>query len=247
MAKIFRKDNSLKKKYDAFYALTAMGGVLFAVGFFAIVSILVFAGYTVLRLISGFICLLSGIISVSFFGKTAHSLYIGLKGEAATSHIVEKLPEGYYGIQNAIITFEGKKSEIDMIVVGPTGVFIIESKSRKGRIVGNYDAKYWTQHKIGRGGTPYSSDFHSPVKQVGTHIYRLAHFLRATGTHVNIEGAVFMSESDSKFLLSGTPGRIPVFRNSPDDIHRLYSFITSRSTKLSPQNINHICETILNE
>ena len=198
-------------------------------------------------MIAGLIADISGIILISAFGSKASSLKYGIKGERDTAALIERLPDGYYGIQNATVSFEGKQSEIDMIVVGPSGVFIVESKSRNGQITGDYDARYWTQHKVGRGGTPYSSDFYSPVKQVGTHVYRLAHLLRSRGMGVNIEGAVYMSSDNSEVFLSGTPGRIPVFTNTPDGIDRLYKFILSGKANLSRQSIGAICNILLKE
>jgi hypothetical protein len=198
-------------------------------------------------MIAGLIADFTGVILISAFGSKASSLKYGIKGERDTAALISRLPDGYYGIQNATVSFEGKQSEIDMIVVGPSGVFIVESKSRNGQIMGDYDAKYWTQHKVGRGGTPYSSDFYSPVKQVGTHVYRLAHFLRSRGIGINIEGAVYMSSENSSLSLRGTEGRIPVFTNTPDGIDRLYKFILSGKDNLSKQSIAVICNTLIKE
>lgn len=247
MAKIFIKDDSLKRKYKGYLKAVLAGGAVFLAGVLTM-FISVATGMIYLPvMIAGLIADISGIILISAFGSKASSLKYGIKGERDTAALIERLPDGYYGIQNATVSFEGKQSEIDMIVVGPSGVFIVESKSRNGQITGDYDARYWTQHKVGRGGTPYSSDFYSPVKQVGTHVYRLAHFLRSRGMGINIEGAVYMSSDNSEVFLSGTPGRIPVFTNTPDGIDRLYKFILSGKANLSRQSIGAICNILLKE
>ena len=247
MAKIFIKDDSLKRKYKGYLKAVLAGGAVFLAGVLTM-FISVATGMIYLPvMIAGLIADISGIILISAFGSKASSLKYGIKGERDTAALIERLPDGYYGIQNATVCFEGKQSEIDMIVVGPSGVFIVESKSRNGQITGDYDARYWTQHKVGRGGTPYSSDFYSPVKQVGTHVYRLAHFLRSRGMGINIEGAVYMSSDNSEVFLSGTPGRIPVFTNTPDGIDRLYKFILSGKANLSRQSIGAICNILLKE
>ena len=247
MAKIFIKDDSLKRKYKGYLKAVLAGGAVFLAGVLTM-FISVATGMIYLPvMIAGLIADISGIILISAFGSKASSLKYGIKGERDTAALIERLPDGYYGIQNATVSFEGKQSEIDMIVVGPSGVFIVESKSRNGQITGDYDARYWTQHKVGRGGTPYSSDFYSPVKQVGIHVYRLAHLLRSRGMGVNIEGAVYMSSDNSEVFLSGTPGRIPVFTNTPDGIDRLYKFILSGKANLSRQSIGAICNILLKE
>ncbi len=245
MAKIFKKDDSLKTKYVGYCRMILIGGCLFGAGFLSVI-INIAAHLTFVPLTGfGVICCFTGVIIISLFGGKASSLKSGIKGESRTAELIERLPEGYYGIQNATVSFEGKSNEIDMIVVGPSGVFIVESKSRNGHITGDFDSKYWTQHKVGRGGTPYSSDFYSPVKQVGTHIYRLAHFLRSNGAQVNVEGAVYMSGEDYTISLSGTPGRIPVFTNTAEGRETLYCYILSGKTRLQPQNVNYICNLLL--
>ncbi len=245
MAKIIIKDDSLKKRYKGYLRAILIGGWISSAGLLLIFLSAALSMIYLPVMAAGLITAVVGIILISAFGSKASSLKYGIKGERDTAALIKRLPDGYYGIQNALVCFDGKQSEIDMVVVGPSGVFIVESKSRNGRIVGDYDAKYWTQHKIGRGGTPYSSDFYSPVKQVGTHVYRLANFLRENGAKIQVEGAVYMSSKESALSLSGTPGRIPVFTNTPDGINRLYRFITSGNTKLSPKNVNQICNLLL--
>ena len=247
MAKIIIKDDSLKRKYKGYLKAVLIGGAVFAAGTLTMFLSVALSMIYLPVMIAGLIADFTGVILISAFGSKASSLKYGIKGERDTAALISRLPDGYYGIQNATVSFEGKQSEIDMIVVGPSGVFIVESKSRNGQITGDYDAKYWTQHKVGRGGTPYSSDFYSPVKQVGTHVYRLAHFLRSRGIGINIEGAVYMSSENSSLSLRGTEGRIPVFTNTPDGIDRLYKFILSGKDNLSKQSIAVICNTLIKE
>ena len=52
----------------------------------------------------------------------------GKQGEESTAYLLNSLPDGYKLIRNAVISYEGKESEIDNIVVGATGVFVIETK-----------------------------------------------------------------------------------------------------------------------
>ena len=247
MAKIYKKDESLKNKYRFYLRMIIIGGAALAAGFLSLLISFYFEKlYTPVVILSALSCLF-GFIVISLLSGKASSLRTGIEGESDTAKLIRHLPDGYVGIQNATVSFDGKQSEIDMIVVGPTGVFIIESKRRNGKVVGDYDAKYWTQHKVGRGHTPYSSDFYSPVKQVGTHIYRLAHFLRSRGVGVNIEGAVYMSGQDYSLQLNGTVGRIPVFTNTPQGHKKLYAFILNKNSLLSQQTISKICEILLSK
>ncbi len=245
MAKIFKKDDSLKRKYSFYCKLIITGGGLFGAGFLSIIVNLALSKVIPPLFVIGFICCVAGVVIISLFSGKKSALKVGINGERAMARLIERFPEGYYGIQNVVVSFDGKQSELDMVVVGPTGVFIVETKSRNGRISGNYDSKYWTQHKVGRGGTPYSSDFYSPIKQVGTHVYRLANFLRTQKVQITVEGIVYFRDATEGFYLSGTPGRIPVFRNTTEGMHNLYRFITSGNVKLSPQKVNYICNILL--
>lgn len=56
----------------------------------------------------------------------------GLDGELSVQHLLTTLPDSYCIFANVVLP--GKKSNIDFVVIGPSGVFSIEVKSHKGRI-----------------------------------------------------------------------------------------------------------------
>lgn len=273
MAKIIKKSSELEADYSfhrkkgksfLLFALPGVGGIIlsvlfifFAVGIAAVLSSIfkVFGvsviatgavgiiGF-VLFAISALYSFIMFAISIYHFNR-AHIYGMGLAGESATADIIARLPAGFYGIQNVVVSFEGKKSELDMVVVGPTGVFVVETKNRNGEIRGNYEDRNWTQYKVGRGGTPYSNDFYSPVKQVGTHIYRLAHFLRGKGAKVHIDGAVYLSNPEADVYIGGTPGNIPVFSYSTGGETALLRYITSGNAQLDAETIGKVCKLLI--
>lgn len=73
------------------------------------------------------------------------------------------------------VVFEnnGKKSQIDHIVVSDYGIFVIETKNYKGAIYGAGNKTYWTQY-LGKK----NFKFYNPVKQNQGHIYALEHILK---------------------------------------------------------------------
>ena len=169
----------------------------------------------------------------------------GEAGESATAYLISQLPQGYYGFQNLYVTYEGEQSEIDMVVVGKTGVFIIETKHLNGYVVGNYDSHDWILHKKGRQGGEYSKEFYSPVKQVGTHVYRLAKFLRSHGVSVHVDGMVFFTHPNTRISVAGEQGRIPVYAGQPG-ANSLVRNIMSGTANLTTQQIHSIC-SLLNQ
>lgn len=171
------------------------------------------------------------------------ALGAGIAGEYATAGLIRQLPEGYFGIQNPVVTYQGKTSELDMVVVGPGGVFIIETKNHNGRIVGRFDQQNWVQHKTGRAGGSYQKELYNPVKQVGTHVYRLAHFLRERGIRVHVTGMVFFTNPAASVEVYGTPGDIPVFAGQTG-ANLLCRQIVGGGQGLSADSVMQICQLL---
>lgn len=190
-----------------------------------------------------FIILTVIISSVLSKKRTERNITIaGKQGEERTAYLLHSLPEKYKLIRNAVISYEGRKSEIDNIVVGNTGVFIIETKNLRGHIVGDSQERDWTQHKVGRGGTPYCKDFYNPVKQVATHIYRLKGIFRQNKVRVFINGAVYFSNPEAYVSIVNTREDIPVFNYYNQD--GLLNYILNRDKILTDEQIGHIIEII---
>ncbi|MCI8637817.1 MAG: NERD domain-containing protein [Coprococcus sp.] len=170
-------------------------------------------------------------------------LVSGIRGERSAAKVLAALPDSYTVFQNVMVTYDNKKSEIDNIVVGKSGVFIIEIKNHNSHIVGDLQDRYWTQHKVGRGGTPYTSRMYNPVKQVGTHIYCLANYLRQNGVNTYIEGMVYFVNKTCLLSLTGN-NDISVYSSSNRDEARLCRRILSGNHKLDLRSVKHICRLI---
>ena len=87
--------------------------------------------------------------------------------------MLKKLPNNYYIFNDIIIENRDGKSQIDHVVIGTNGIFVIETKNHNGKIVGDENERNWIQNKTGRNGGTYSSELFNPTKQVKTHVYRL--------------------------------------------------------------------------
>lgn len=57
----------------------------------------------------------------------------GLKGETTVEQALSKLPNDYYIIHDVVLNFK-RRVQIDHVVVGPTGIFAIETKSMGGNL-----------------------------------------------------------------------------------------------------------------
>lgn len=237
MAKIYKKSNALINRYKAIKSTIKMSWFIALSISLLFFAVLYFGKINALLPLIPLPPIIAFIITA--LGKRKlNILAAGIIGEQKSAKLIAALPDGYCGFQNLNVTFDGKQSEIDLTVVGPTGIFIIEVKNLNGTIVGNYEGTKWTQHKVGRGGTPYSKHFYSPVKQVGTHIYRLANFLRQNGIRYYVNGCVYFSNDENELHLSGAPEKIPVF----DDCDKLCRYILSGDRVLNGDQVTEICK-----
>lgn len=66
--------------------------------------------------------------------------------------------------------YNGKTSEIDVIMFHPKGLFVIESKNYSGWIFGNESHKQWTQTLPIDYGESHKERFYNPIMQNATHI-----------------------------------------------------------------------------
>ena len=98
----------------------------------------------------------------------------GAIGEESISEVLDKLKNDYLVVNDVLLP--GNKGNIDHIVIGRNGIFVIETKSHKGHIICEGD--YWIQQKLGRRGTLYEPYIGSPSKQVKRNAIVLRGFLK---------------------------------------------------------------------
>jgi len=80
----------------------------------------------------------------------------GASGEKIVSLKLKGLPNSYFLIEDVCLT---KYGNIDHIVIGPTGIFVVETKNHKGRI--EFNGEDWTCH---------SGRFKNKIKDIGKQV-----------------------------------------------------------------------------
>lgn len=261
MAKIIKKGNQLEEEYyaikqervdkiakntRAFCKVAFVSFVIYGATItVSIVADIFSIAFIPLTMCLGFLLLIA---ASAYFGYNISKsdtdiLVAGINGERIATKVLSTLPDGYTVFQDVIVTYDNKKSEIDNIVIGKSGVFIVEVKNHNSHIEGDLKDIYWTQHKVGRGATPYTDEMYNPVKQVGTQIYCLANYLRQNGVNTYIEGMVYFANKTCLVSLTGNSD-ISVFSSSDSDEDRLCGRILSGNHNLDLRNINHICKLI---
>lgn len=146
------------------------------------------------------IALLGAIFSIYSFSMSVKSHSekeaidtVGAEGENLTLSYLQVLDNSFHIIPNAVYSYGEKKSEMDAVVVGPTGIYIIEVKNYKGNIYGNTSDHDLVQVKTDNYGNTFEKPFYNPVKQVATHRYTLSGVLEEYGENTYINTCVFFT------------------------------------------------------
>ena len=119
-------------------------------------------------------------VIVSFGGRNR-----GQCGENKIYDTPEKLSGCKAMLPNCYLPTEnGDVTEVDLILIHESGIYVIESKNYSGWIFGSENQRYWTQSfSDGKGGSQ-KYKFYNPIWQNDTHIKALQWVLG--DTRVNI-------------------------------------------------------------
>jgi len=154
-------------------------------------------GFSFLRALGWLPSIIMLIVFWLLFTKLDQKL-AGYKGEALGQKELKKLKRyGYKVFANMKLNHNNDQSEMDFIVLGSNGIFIVEVKNIKGIIKGHANDQYLIQHKKTKYNT-YENKFYNPLKQVNTHVYKLSKYLKDNNTNYWIEGYVYFPKRHSK-------------------------------------------------
>lgn len=103
----------------------------------------------------------------------------GIEGEHSLAFWLKRIVKRHDGVllKNVVLPLYDKTTEIDLIVIAPEGVVIIENKHYSGTIKGKADERYWVQDKQGSR----RRKFYNPIMQNQGHIKCLIHHLKKAG------------------------------------------------------------------
>lgn len=241
MATIIQNKNELYEKYK-FYRTINYGFLLLILGTLlyiytysynrsAIINYFPYLYVSIDRFGFVFIGFFIELSIYKLFRDKFNSIKSGVKGERNVISIISKLPEDYKAISNVIVEYEGKSSELDLVLIGKNGIFVIETKNHNGTIEGDDTDERWIQYKVGRKGGRYSKSMYNPMKQVSTHVYRLSNFLKMNGVNVWVQGIVFFSNRSARVYINHRLNKIPVFAASNYGVEDLLQYINTYQTK----------------
>ncbi len=232
MAQIINKSNHLRKELMVDYMKWAG---CFAGAVFCIVLAFFTYGFSlIVALILGIYC--------KKIKVNIDIVRSGLKGEKEVLKLLSELPRRYKVISDLHIQGKNTSSQIDYVVVGANGVFIVEAKNIKGHIQGRTTDKYLTQVKIGKGGREYKRDMYNPVYQVKGHVIGVSKVLRKHNWQHVIQGVVYFSNEESQVDMKS--GEIAVLVRNRDDLLRYIKQYKKDGVKLAPHEQDKIVELL---
>ncbi len=119
----------------------------------------------------GILLFLGGIYPIFYGYANGKSWYKGYEGEKTVKKSLKKLNGGYHIFND--VKLPGSWGNIDHIVVGPTGIFVIESKNLGGLHI--VDGDNWSAKYKEYGG--FKKSYKSPGKQTKANAAQLRKYL----------------------------------------------------------------------
>ena len=125
----------------------------------------------------------------------------GRKGEYLTYRHLERLDGQHKLLTNVYLPKgDGTTTEIDLIMISDTGIYVFESKNYSGWIFGDEDSRNWTQSL--KGGKKYR--FYNPIWQNKKHISHLKNHL-GLGSEVFRSYIIFSERCELKKMFVRSP------------------------------------------
>ena len=158
----------------------------------------------------------------------------GYVGELGVRLVLKRLKkEEFEVLHNIMLMKDGKTTQIDHIIVGQTGIFVVETKNYKGWIFGSEHSKFWTQ-------TIYKSKkrFQNPIHQNYGHIKFLEHHLQ------DYSGPYY---SVIAFSNKGTLKKVDIISEGIHVVNTLHLLRVIRSKKvngMSNDSVRRVAEMI---
>jgi hypothetical protein len=165
--------------------------------------------------------------------------------ERVRTTLAAGLPEEYVLING--LTLPRAAGDIDHLVVGPSGVFLLETKMMAGYVVCDADGT-WRRTKIGRAGTPYVAFIGDPATQAQRNIHAVRDCLRRRAPHLFrgpalwIEGLLVFPHPDTD--LSADHSRVPAV-HLEDTVHYICAHQPRRV--LNTQEVIDVTAALLEE
>lgn len=199
------------------------------------------------------IILIGLIILALLILKRRKSYIIENEGEREVAEVLKKI-KGYKLLNDILIKNQDKTTQIDHVLIGKKGIFVIETKDFSGIIKGEEYSKVWIQ--IIKG---YSNEFYNPIRQNYGHIKALENLTKRR--NIFISTIVFTNKSkleevntdtsviqlkDLKKFIKKYPSNININKEEIECIYNLIKKNNINSNRIRKKHIKNINKMIVN-
>lgn len=186
----------------------------------------------------GFIAWLNG-EEPGLFEQWLHSDDPGHFGEYLIEYALNSLPGYSKQLCNVYLPYKGRTSEVDVIMLHETGIYVFESKNYSGWIFGNESGQYWTQFL----NKNTKNRFYNPILQNKTHIRALKQYLRLDDQTRILSYIVFSQRCELKKICEKSENTIVIRR--PDMLKSIRAGIKDQTSVFSKDHIDLMYEELL--
>ena len=124
----------------------------------------------------------------------------GVEGEASVLERLRQLPDEFTLLNRVRLpdeTLTNGERELDFIVAGPTGLWVIEVKNTPGHIQVRPDEKHWPlARRAGCGSTPNWNAMANPMPQARAQIEALERWFLKQGADVRARAMIVLSHPE---------------------------------------------------
>lgn len=162
-------------------------GILFGVT--ALLCAFLAAGIWVFKVEVFYLALLGLFLvsAVSITYKAGVSWFAGDRGERIVMKGLEKLPDEYLAITNVVLP-DTKQGDIDLLLLGPHGVLVVEVKTYAARYAANGDE--WVNIKE----NGYRKKMKSPSRQLKRNVKAVENYLKKRGVPATVHGVLVLND-----------------------------------------------------
>ena len=158
--------------------------------------------------------------------------YKGAAGERAIAlHLGQLNPQEYVVLNDIMLPTKTGTTQIDHIIVSIYGIFVLETKTFKGWIMGTEHGEFWTQNIYGK-----KYQFYNPILQNAGHVHALRQLLNQYEPLEIHPIVAFSGEADIKVHIE--EACVVYWGDIIDVIHR------HDRQLISFDNVGAICNTI---
>ena len=173
-----------------------------------------------------------------YFMKDFEKQLKGIAGESIIQLLLNSPQLGYRKImKNIYVPYGNQTTEIDVVMIHETGIYVIESKNYSGWIFGNENQKQWTQML----NSYTKKRFYNPVWQNRTHIRALSNYTNIDKSKIK-SYIVFSDRCELKAVPPNTSEciitKIDLF------LYAIYNDINNRKKIFTVEEVNQIEEKL---